>query len=392
MTDYAAKVSRKLGMLPPYLFARIDKAKAEARRRGMKLLDLGIGDPDTPTPAHIIEAMDRAVRDAENHRYPSYEGKLAFREAVAGWYRSRFGVALDPYREVLTLIGSKEGIGHTPFAFLDPGEVCLATNPGYPVYRAATLLAGGEPYDLPLRRENAFLPDLGAIPADVLRRSKLLFINYPNNPTAAVAGLDFLARAVDFARRHDLVLCHDAAYSEVFYDESAPPPSIMQVPGASEVAVEFHSLSKTYNMTGWRIGFAVGNADILAGLGKIKGNLDSGAFGAVQDAGIAALTGDQTCVAALRAMYRRRRDIFCDALKAAGFDVDPPRATFYVWIPVPAGHTSESFATLLLEKAGMVLTPGNGFGVHGEGFVRAALCVDESILREAAERLAVLSR
>ncbi len=392
MTDYRTKVSRKLSMLPPYLFARIDRLKQEAREKGMKIIDLGIGDPDTPTPPHIIEALERASRDPHNHRYPSYEGKHAFREAVAEWYRTRFGVELDPGREVLTLIGSKEGIGHLPFAFLDPGDVCLATNPGYPVYRACTLLAGGEPFDLPLRKENAFLPDLEAVPADILRRSKLMFFNSPNNPTAAVAGLDFFGAAVGFARRHGLVLCHDAAYSEIYFDEKNPPGSILDVPGAKEVAIEFHSLSKTYNMTGWRIGFAVGNADILAALGKIKSNLDSGAFGAVQDAGTAALQGSQECVAALRRMYRKRRDIFCAALGKAGIEVRPPEATFYVWIPVPAGHTSESFAMLLLEKAGIVLTPGNGFGAHGEGYVRAALCVGEEVLEETAARLGTLAR
>jgi LL-diaminopimelate aminotransferase len=391
MIDYSAKVSRKLGMLPPYLFARIDRMKQEAVARGIKLIDLGIGDPDTPTPEHIIAAMDRATREAGNHRYPSYEGKMAFRTAVTGWYRRRFGVELDPANEALTLIGSKEGIGHIPFAFLDPGDVCLVPNPGYPVYRAATLLAGGEPYDMPLLRENRFLPDLDAIPPEVARRAKLMFVNYPNNPTAATAGEGFFRRVVDFAREYGIALCSDAAYSEMYYDEAAPPAGIFSVPGAKEVAIEFHSLSKTYNMTGWRIGFAVGNAQILGALGKIKSNVDSGAFGAVQDAGIAALDGSQDCVAELRTMYRRRRDVFCAGLKKAGFTVDPPEATFYVWIPVPAGRTSEDFAALLLDEAGLVLTPGNGFGSAGEGYVRAALCLGEDRLEEAAARLAGLA-
>jgi LL-diaminopimelate aminotransferase len=392
MSDLSNLVSKKLGMLPPYLFARIDRMKKEARERGVSLIDLGVGDPDTPTPPHIIEAMERALRDGENHRYPSYEGKLSFRQAVADWYHRRFGVELDPAREVLTLIGSKEGIGHIPFAFLDPGDVCLVPNPGYPVYRACTLLAGGEVWDMPLTAGGAFLPDLAAIPPQTVARTKLMFLNYPNNPTSATAGPDFFAGALDFARRNGIALCHDAAYSEVYYDEDSPPGSILQLPGAKEVAIEFHSLSKTYHMTGWRIGFAVGNADILAALGKIKSNIDSGAFGAVQDAGIAALSGSQECVAALRRMYRRRRDVFCDGLARAGFRVTPPAATFYVWIPVPEGHTSESFASLLLERAGLVLTPGNGFGSSGEGYVRAALCLPEDLLAEAAARLSALSR
>lgn len=391
MTDYRKLVSKKLDMLPPYLFARIDQLKKEAAERGMKIIDLGVGDPDMPTPEHIIDAMDRAVREPANHRYPSYEGKLSFRESVSEWYQERFGVKIDPQREALTLIGSKEGIGHIPFAFLDPGDICLVPNPGYPVYRACTLLAGGEPYDLPLLEENGFLPDLGSIPTEVARRAKLMFINYPNNPTSAVAGLDFFREAVEFALKNEIVLCHDAAYSEIFFDEQDPPASIMLIEGAREAAIEFHSLSKTFNMTGWRIGFAVGNTDILDGLGKIKSNIDSGAFGAVQDAAVAALSGDKGCVSSLRVMYAKRRDAFCAGLASAGLETDPPRATFYVWIKVPKGHTSESFAALLLEKAGLVLTPGNGFGSYGEGYVRACLCVDENVLEEAARRLAELT-
>ncbi len=390
MTDYKSKVSKKLGMLPPYLFARIDKLKQQAVDKGVEVIDLGIGDPDTPTPAHVVKALERGAHDPRNHRYPSYEGKLSFREAVSEWYEERFGVNVDPGREVLTLIGSKEGIGHIPFAFLDPGDVVLAPNPGYPVYRAATLLAGGEVHDMPLLKENGFLPDLSVIPEDVASRAKLMFLNYPNNPTSATATLDFLREAVNFARRHGIALCHDAAYSEVYYDEKNPPPSLLLVEGAKEVAIEFHSLSKTYNMTGWRIGFAVGNADILAGLGKIKSNVDSGAFGAVQDAGIAALTGSQECVAQLRRLYRRRRDAFCGGLLKAGFELKPPEASFYVWITVPADQTSEGFAARLLEEAGLVLTPGNGFGSHGEGYIRACLCSDEKVLEEAASRLARL--
>lgn len=390
MTDYKTLVSEKLGMLPPYLFARIDKLKQEAINKGIDIIDLGVGDPDTPTPAHILEQMDRAVNESVNHRYPSYQGKLTYRKTVSKWYMERFGVELDPETEVLTLIGSKEGIGHIPFAFLDPGDICLVPNPGYPVYQACTLLAGGSPYDMPLLKENSFLPDFGAIPDEVAGRAKLMFINYPNNPTAATADMDFFEEAVQFARRNGIALCHDAAYSEIYFDGQNPPGSILRVKGAKEVAVEFHSLSKTYNMTGWRIGFAVGNADILNALGKIKSNVDSGAFGAVQDAAVEALSGSQECVASLRRMYARRRDVFCQGLKSAGFDINPPQATFYVWIPVPEGFTSEIFAARLLEEAGLVLTPGNGFGSFGEGYVRASLCVEESKLQESARRLAKL--
>ena len=391
MVDYSKKVSRKRDMLPPYLFARIDQLKKEAEEKGVEVIDLGVGDPDRPTPKHIMQVMDVSLRKHENHQYPSYVGKLSFREAVARWYKERFDVDLDPEREVLTLIGSKEGIGHIPFAFLDPGDVCLVPNPGYPVYRACTLLAGGEPHDMPLIRENGFLPDLEGIPGEFILRAKLMFLNYPNNPTSAVADMDFFTGAVRFARENGIALCHDAAYSEIYYSEDDRPRSIMEVEGAGDVAVEFHSLSKTYNMTGWRIGFVVGNADIISALGKIKSNIDSGAFGAVQDAAAAALNGNQACVAALREIYQRRRDIFYLGLKKAGIQLDIPKATFYVWIPVPQGHTSESFSTLLLEKAGLVTTPGVGFGSYGEGYVRVSLTVAEEVLREAAERLRDLS-
>jgi LL-diaminopimelate aminotransferase len=323
----------------------------------------------------------------ENHQYPSYTGKLSFRAAVAQWYQARFTVALDPATEVLTLIGSKEGIGHIPFAFLDPGDVVLVPNPGYPVYNAATVLAGGEPYMLPLVKKNDFLPDLDAIPEDVARRAKLLFLNYPNNPTAAVADLAFYRRVVDFARRTGVIVCHDAAYSEMYYD-GARPPSFLEVEGAKEVGIEFHSLSKTYNMTGWRVGFAVGNASVIRGLGHIKANVDSGAFGAVQDAGIAALTGDQKPVEKMRRLYQKRRNVLYRGLRRLGLKLRKPQASFYVWCEVPTGQTSESFSSLLLEKAAVVCTPGNGFGAHGEGYVRFALTVDAPRLEEAVDRIA----
>ncbi len=380
-------VAQRLSKLPPYLFAEIDRMKQEAIRRGMDIINLGIGDPDLPTPPHIVKRMQEASADPRNHQYPSYEGMLSFRQAVADWYSKRFGVALDPETEVLSLIGSKEGIGHIPLAFVDSGGIVLIPDPGYPVYQAGTVLAEGVPYFMPLTRERSFLPDLDAIPSEVLKKARILFLNYPNNPTAAVAPRAFFAEAVAFARKHRLILCHDAAYSEVAYDGYLPE-SILAVEGAKDVAIEYHSLSKTYNMTGWRIGFAVGCRKVLSGLGRIKTNLDSGVFQAVQEAAIAALSGPQECVEAMRAVYRERRDALVDGLTALGFAVEKPKATFYVWIGVPKGHTSASFASALLSEVGIVMTPGTGFGRHGEGYIRAALTVDVSRVKEAVERIA----
>ncbi|HWR98153.1 MAG TPA: LL-diaminopimelate aminotransferase [Candidatus Methanoperedens sp.] len=386
MTDFSPRLARNLAKLPPYLFARIDALKAEAKAKGADLIDVSIGDPDQPTFKHIVKEGKAAAAVLENHQYPSYAGKPSFRAAVAQWYQARFGVALEPATEVLTLIGSKEGIGHIPFAFLDPGDVVLVPDPGYPVYNAATILAGGEPHMLPLTKKNDFLPDLDAVPPEVTRRAKLLFLNYPNNPTAAVADLAFYRKVVDFAQRTGVIVCHDAAYSEMYYD-GAKPPSFLEVEGAKEVGIEFHSLSKTYNMTGWRVGFAVGNASVIKGLGHIKANVDSGAFGAVQDAGIAALTGDQRPVEKMRRLYQKRRNVLYRGLRRLGLKLKKPQASFYVWCEVPAGRTSESFSSLLLEKAAVVCTPGNGFGAHGEGYVRFALTVDAARLEEAVERI-----
>lgn len=378
--------ARRLQALPPYVFAELDRMKQEQVKKGVDIISLGIGDPDLPTPTHIIQALARAAADPANHQYPSYEGMLLFRAAVADWYRSRFGVTLDPATEVLSLIGSKEGIGHIPLAFVNPGDVVLVPDPAYPVYQAGTIFAGGEAYPMPLTRAGGFLPDLNAIPGDALKRAKILWLNYPNNPTGAVAPRAFLARAVEFARRHQLILAHDAPYSEMAYD-GYRPESVLSVPGAKEVAVEFHSLSKTYNMTGWRVGFAVGNATILAGLGRIKTNLDSGVFQAVQYAGMAALTGPQQCIADNCRVYQERRDILVGALQEMGFDVEAPKATFYLWVPVPRGFTSKTFSAEILAKAGVVLTPGSGFGAAGEGYVRAAFTVNADRIREAMDRI-----
>ncbi len=378
--------AKRLQALPPYLFAELDRMKQEQVKKGVDIISLGIGDPDLPTPPHIIQALARAAADPANHQYPSYEGMLAFRTAAADWYRSRFGVTLDPATEVLSLIGSKEGIGHFPLAFVNPGDVVLVPDPAYPVYQAGTIFAGGEAYPMPLTRSRGFLPDLDAIPGAVLKRAKILWLNYPNNPTGAVAPREFLSQAVEFAERHRLILAHDAPYSEMAY-EGYRPESLLGIPGAKEVAVEFHSLSKTYNMTGWRVGFAVGNARILAGLGRIKTNMDSGVFQAVQYAGIAALTGPQHCVADNCRIYRERRDVLVGALRDMGFDVEAPKATFYLWVPVPKGFTSKSFSAEILVKAGVVLTPGGGFGAAGEGYVRAAFTVSVDRIREAMERI-----
>lgn len=380
----------RLRQLPPYLFAEIDRLKLEAAERGMDIIDFGVGDPDLATPPHIVQRMAEAAADPRYHRYPSYEGLLAFRRAAAEWYRDRFGVALAPATEVLALIGSKEGIGHIPLAFIDPGDTVLVPDPGYPVYHAATVLAGGTPHALPLYPSNGFLPDLESIPLDVLRKAKMLFVNYPNNPTAAVASKEFFAHAVDFARRHHLILCHDAAYSEIAFD-GFRPPSLLEIAGAKEVAIEYHSLSKTYNMTGWRIGFAVGNPEILAGLGKVKTNIDSGVFEAIQLAGIEALRGPQDCVAAHCKVYQERRDVLVQGLKGFGWDVPTPQASFYVWIPVLSGYTSAELVKRLLGEAGIVTTPGVGFGTHGEGFIRAALTVPVERIREAVERIGKIS-
>jgi len=380
------ELAERLKKLPPYLFAEIDKKKREARARGVDLIDMGIGDPDLPTPPHIVEALKRSAENPASHRYPDYEGLLEFRRAVASWYRQRFGVTLDPETEVLTLIGSKEGTAHMPLAFVNPGDVVLVPDPGYPVYAAGTWFAGGQPHFMPLRRDNGFLPELTAIPPDVARRAKLMYLNYPNNPTAAVAGKDFFADVVAFARRHGILVCHDAMYSELRF-EGYRPPSFLETAGAVEVGVEFHSLSKTYSMTGWRIGFCSGNAAAVAGLGKVKTNVDSGVFRAVQEAGIAALTGPQDIPEQYRRTYQERRDVVVAGLRSLGWEVDVPKAAFFVWAPVPAGLDSRAFAARLLEEAGCVVTPGVGFGPSGEGFYRIALTIDAKRLREAMDRL-----
>ncbi len=381
--------SERLRLLPPYLFAEIDRLKAELIAGGADVINLGVGDPDLPTPSHIIERLAQTARDPANHQYPSYSGMNDFRLSVVKWCKRRFGVELDPLSEVLTLIGSKEGLAHLPLAFIDPGDLALVPSPAYPVYHVATMFAGGESWFMPLIEKNGFLPDLDAIPPAVAERARLMFINYPNNPTGATAGRDFYERVVRFAEQYGIIVCHDAAYSEVAF-EGYRPMSFLEVPGAKEVGVEFHSLSKTYNMTGWRLGFAVGDRNVIGALGRIKSNIDSGAFNAVQWAGIAALEGDQGPVADMQNIYRERRDILIAGLKKAGLNPQIPKATFYVWCPNPPGCSSTDFTSLLLREAGIVTTPGSGFGDPGEGYVRMALTVPAERIREAVERICQL--
>ena len=371
--------------LPPYLFASIDRMKQQARETGIDLIDLSIGDPDIPTPHHIVRAMQKAVEKPAHHRYPSYEGMLSFREAVAGWYERRFSVKLAPQTEVLSLIGSKEGIGHIPLAFIDPGDTVLVPSPGYPVYSVGTLFAAGESFAMPLTEKNNFLPDLDIIPRSVLRKARLIFLNYPNNPTSAKAPVAFYKEVIRIALQYNIIVCHDASYTEIYFGKK--PLSFMQVPGAKDVGIEFHSLSKTYNMTGWRIGFAVGNREVLAGLGKIKTNLDSGVFQAIQEAAIVALNTKDSILSTIRRTYQERRDTLYTGLKKIGMHLIKPQATFYLWAGIPSQFDSMGFVKHLLNRAGVLATPGNGFGDAGEGYVRFALTAPVERIQEAVERI-----
>lgn len=352
----------------------------------MDIIDLGVGDPDLPTPPKIIEEMIRAVQDPANHHYPSYSGMEDFKAAIAEWYVERFSVGLDPETEVMALIGAKEGIAHISLAFIDPGDLALIPTPAYPVYNIGTIFAGGKPYLLPLVKENGFLPDLASIPGEVARKAKLIWLNYPNNPTAAVADVDFFKAVVDFAHTNEVMVCHDVTYSEIAFD-GYRPMSLLEVEGAKDIGIEFHSLSKSFNMTGWRIGFAMGNKEAIRGLSLIKSNVDSGLFQAIQMAGIKALRANRACISEINKIYARRRDIMVKGLRDAGFKVIPPKATFYLWVPVPHPYTSVDLATRLLAEVGVVVTPGNGFGFPGEGYIRLALTQDEKRLLEATERI-----
>ena len=380
------RTASRIEKLPPYLFAEIDRKVDEARARGADIISFGVGDPDLPTPPHVVEALEQAAADPATHRYPSYTGMPAFRASIAAWYGRRFGVDLDQNDHVQPLVGSKEGIFHLPVAFIDPRDVALIPDPGYPVYETGTILAGGDPVFMPLDAANGFRPDFGALDAEALRRAKVMWLNYPSNPTSATVDKSFFEQAVAFCIEHDLLLAHDAAYTEITYDGYVAP-SVLEVDGAMDCAVEFHSLSKTYNMTGWRIGWVAGSPVAIEAIKRLKTNIDSGVFDAIQRAGIAAIEGPQDHLHDCLETYRRRRDLLCDGLKSMGIVVEPPLGSIYVWAPVPEGHTSESFTTFLLDEADIVVAPGTGYGPSGAGFVRFSLTVPDDRVEEGVERL-----
>ena len=379
--------SQRVQKLPPYLFAELERKISARRAAGADVISLGIGDPDTPTPEHIVQALVAGAHDAATHRYPSNRGELAFREAVAGYYERRFGVRLDVDTEIVPLLGAKEGVAHICATLLDPEDVCLAADPGYPVYTSGPLLAGSTAVHVPLVPELGFQPDLNAIDPLVLRRAKMIFVCYPNNPTGAVIEDDFFVRLVAFARAHDLVVVHDNAYGDITFDGYVAP-SFLETPGAKEVGVELFSLSKSYNMTGWRAGAIVGNPDVVDAYWRFKTNVDSGIFGAVQRAGAAALNGPQDCVREMCAIYARRRDLLVEALRDIGLRATAPKGTIYLWARVPQGHSSASFSELVLNQADVVVSPGAAYGPSGEGYVRFSLTVPDARLQEAVHRIA----
>ncbi|MHC5112763.1 MAG: LL-diaminopimelate aminotransferase [Planctomycetota bacterium] len=380
----------RLTKLPPYLFVEIDRKKARARAEGKDVIDFGVGDPDRPTMGFIIDAMAEAIRDPSTHCYPKGRGMDEFRSTAASYFSRRYKVEIDPGSEVTALIGSKEGIGHLPTALVNPDDIVLIPEPGYPVYTSASIFAGARPYPMPLREEHGWLPDFDEIPDDVRDRATLMFLNYPNNPTAACADGEFFTRAIAFARKHDMIIAHDCAYSEVYFEE--PPPSILQFEGARECAIEFHSLSKTFNMTGWRIAFAVGHPDVLASLAATKDNLDSGPFSAVQHAAVIALKGyDHPDVKEQVEVYRQRRNLLCQGLREAGWPVTAPSATFFAWFKCPHGLDSMTVATRVLEEASVVVVPGAGFGKTANSFVRLAMTVEVDRTQEAIERISKIA-
>ena len=378
--------STRLGKLAPYPFVEISRIIAEKRAAGADVVTFGIGDPDIPTPQPIIDRLLSAAQYPPNHRYPETDGLPEMRRAIAYWYEQRFGVGLDPDQEVLPLIGAKEGIGHVAFCFLDPGDLALVPDPAYPVYGVGTMFAGAESYIMPLREEQGWQPDLSAIPRDVAQAAKVMWLNYPNNPTSAVASAEDYAAYIAFCREHDIALLHDAAYSEVGY-AGYRPTSMLQVDGAKDVGIEFHSLSKSYNMTGWRMGMAVGNADMIKALFQIKANLDSGIPQAIQEMSMEALTGPQDCIEENRVIYQRRRDRVVSALQNMGLPVAVPQASLYIWAPVPAGFTSAEFAARLLEDIDIVVTPGSSYGQYGEGYIRLSLTTPDEQVEKGCQRL-----
>jgi len=380
------QLAKRLDSLPPYLFVDINRKIAEKQAKGEDIISFAIGDPDLPTPSHIIEYMCQAAHDPTNHRYPETAGLPELRHAIAEWYEKRFGVILNPDKEVLPLIGSKEGIGHMALCFIEPGDIALVPDPGYPPFSMGTILAGGEPYFMPLKEENDFLPDFEAIPKEVVSKTKLMWLNYPNNPTGTIATPGFFERAVHFARQHNLVICHDAPYTEVAFD-GYKPPSFMQASGAKGIGVEFHSLSKTYHMTGWRIGMVVGNAEMIHALFRVKSNLDSGIPQAIQQAAVEALRGSQNCVAEHNAILQRRRDKLMEVLNKVGLKARVPKAAFYIWAKVPQGYSSIDFTQKLLDETGIAVTPGVGYGKEGEGYIRFSLTVTDDRLEQGINRL-----
>lgn len=375
-----------LNHLAPYLFAQIDAKRDALVAQGVDVISLGIGDPDMPTPSHIVDALIKAAQNPANHQYPDYAGSLAYREACADWMRDRFGVTLDPKTEVLALIGSKEGIAHLHTAFVNPGDYVLAPSIGYPVYSGGATLQSANTYFMPMTAENGFLADFEQVPEDILKRAKIMFLGYPNNPTGAIATEEYFDKAIDFCIRHDLLLAHDNAYCEIGFD-GYRAPSILERPRAMECCIEFFSLSKAYNMTGWRIGFAAGNPYAIEALGTVKNNLDSGQFGAIQDAAIVALRSSQDCIDEMNAIYMRRRDAIVEALQAISLECNTPQATIYVWAKVPNGYTSAEFAEKLLEQAHVIVTPGSGYGPDGEGYIRISLTTPDDRLLEAVDRI-----
>ncbi len=380
------ELAKRLHRLPPYLFVEINQKIAELRARGEEVISFAMGDPDLPTPSHIVERLCQAAHNPANHRYPETAGLPELCQAIAEWYEKRFGVTLNPSEEVLPLIGSKEGIGHMALCFIEPGDLALVPDPSYPPYSLGTVLAGGEPYFMPLKEENDFLPDFEVIPTEVVNRAKLMWLNYPNNPTGAIANSDFFEKAVHFAQQHDLVICHDAPYTEIAFN-GYKPPSFMQIPGAKKRGVEFHSLSKTYHMTGWRIGMMVGNADMVNALFKVKSNLDSGIPQAIQYAAVEALRGSREHIAEHNAVLQRRRDKLLKVINEIGLKARTPEATFYIWAKIPQGYTSIEFTKKLLDEAGIAVTPGIGYGKEGEGYIRFSLTISDDRLEMGVCRL-----
>ncbi len=379
------KQRERIKRIPPYIFAEIDKKKAEAKAKGMDIVDLGIGDPDLPTPDFILDKMAEAIRKPQNHDYPPYQGTPAFRESVAQWFEGRFGVSLNPETEVLSLIGSKEGIAHSFLSFMDPGDIAIVPDPGYPAYAVSALIAGGEPYYVQVNEENNYEPDLDSIPQEIIDKSTLIFLNFPGNPTGSLASDAFYEKAIAWAKKHNILICNDLAYSEVYYD-GEKPRSILEFPGAMDIAIEFHSLSKTFNMTGWRVGMVVGNEEAVQTLGKIKTNMDSGVFKAIQETAAYALLNGDEFIASQNKIYQERRDIIVNGLRECGWDIQAPKATFYIWLPVPEGKKSQDFTIELLEKTGVLVVPGTGYGPNGEGYFRISITTSNDRLEEAIKR------